>query len=409
MTEKIVGDAERGAVRPAGRAGRIHGERNWGIDLLRIVCMLLVCMLHVCGQGGAMARVSGHEETWRCVYLLEVAAYCAVDTYGLISGYVGLDAQHRPSRLLELWLTVFWYSALGSLAGVFFFHLPAEEGTLYKALFPTLWSTYWYFSAYVGVFLFSPYLNRMVKALSGKEKRRLIWLLIAVCSVLTMIPRVAKTGGDFLKLGAGYSFSWLVILYVIGACIRDLTRVRPPKSVAPSEKGQVRRDFLHRSTRFYGMLYLVLVILTWYFKFPLEAWTRRRFGEVRYGFLFLSYMGPTVLVCAICLLMIFSRLKIRGKWIRQGIHFLAPMAFSVYLVQVQPYFWTYVLREAFAFIARREPGDAVLLVFLWTLLLYLGCTAVDLIRAGVFRILRIRAFCDKLINLGSAVLTKIGW
>ena len=37
-------------------------------------------------------------------------AYCAVDCYGLISGYVGVNGKFRPARLLELWLQVFFYS-----------------------------------------------------------------------------------------------------------------------------------------------------------------------------------------------------------------------------------------------------------------------------------------------------------
>ena len=138
------------------RTGRERQERNLGIDLLRIFCMFLICILHVCGQGRAMVRYVGREEVWYSVYILETAAYCAVNTYGMISGYVGIRSVRRPSRLVELWLRVFWYSALGTLIAVTVFHLPVESDTLYKALFPTMWKTYWYFSSYVGVFVVEP-------------------------------------------------------------------------------------------------------------------------------------------------------------------------------------------------------------------------------------------------------------
>ena len=168
------------------RTGRERQERNLGIDLLRIFCMFLICILHVCGQGRAMVRYVGREEVWYSVYILETAAYCAVNTYGMISGYVGIRSVRRPSRLVELWLRVFWYSALGTLIAVTVFHLPVESDTLYKALFPTMWKTYWYFSSYVGVFVVEPYLNRLVKSLGSTGKKKLMITLFLLCSVFPL-------------------------------------------------------------------------------------------------------------------------------------------------------------------------------------------------------------------------------
>ena len=39
-------------------------ERNYGIDLLRIVAMFFICILHICGQAGAMLRVSGYTGSY---------------------------------------------------------------------------------------------------------------------------------------------------------------------------------------------------------------------------------------------------------------------------------------------------------------------------------------------------------
>ena len=34
----------------------VKKERHYGIDLLRLVCMYMIPVLHVLGQGGVMAR-----------------------------------------------------------------------------------------------------------------------------------------------------------------------------------------------------------------------------------------------------------------------------------------------------------------------------------------------------------------
>ena len=86
-----------------------------------------------------------------------------------------------------------------------------------------MWKTYWYFSAYAGVFVIAPYLDRMVKALTDGQKKKLMITLFLLCSVFTMVPRASTTGSDFLGLAAGYSFLWLAVMYVIGACVRMLS------------------------------------------------------------------------------------------------------------------------------------------------------------------------------------------
>jgi surface polysaccharide O-acyltransferase-like enzyme len=394
------------------RTGRERQQRNLGIDLLRIFCMFLICILHVCGQGRAMVRYAGREEVWYSVYILETAAYCAVNTYGMISGYVGVRSVRRPSRIVELWLRVFWYSALGTLIAVTFFHLPVESDTLYQALLPTMWKTYWYFSSYVGVFVIEPYLNRLVKSLGSAGKKKLMITLFLLCSVFTMVPRVANR--DFLGIGAGYSFLWLSVMYIIGACVRELTNQNGPERQKQEcsepggaetgitetettagvkeqkEDSEKNVDFLHRSGGFYGMLYIICVLVTWISKILIENWTTSVYGEARYGRLLFSYASPTIVICAFCLLMIFSRLKCRGRVLRGLIRFFSPLAFSVYLLQLQPYFWEYVLAGRYQFIAKLGPAAACLMVLVMAAALYLECTAVDLVRMAAFRLLRIR-------------------
>lgn len=373
----------------------MNRERNYGIDLLRMVCMFMICILHVQGQGGAMTRSAAHLPTYYTLNFLESACYCAVNTYGLISGYVGVRSHQRPSRLAELWLRVIWYSGLGTLLGVFVFHLPVEEDTLFKAVFPTLWGTYWYFSAYAGVFVIAPYLGRMAEALSGAQRRRLMLSLFILCSCLTIAPRISTTTNDFLNLNAGYSFAWLSVLYAEGACLRLETEEKEENS--PSRRG----------TAFYLMLYFVCTALSWGSKNLIENHTRAVYGQARYGSLLQSYMSPTMVLCAYALVMIFSRMKIRGEGGRAAIRFLSPLAFSVYLVQLQPYFWKYVLKGRFLGFTSFYPPAAVAAVLLWALILYLLCSGIDLIRAGLFRVLKLRQRLERLTDVVLRPLRKI--
>ena len=87
-------------------------QRNRGVDLLRMVAMWMVVILHILNKGGALgasAPLSAGRET---ALLLDMAAYCAVDCYGMISGYVGAGHRFRYSGAVALWLRTAFYTLL---------------------------------------------------------------------------------------------------------------------------------------------------------------------------------------------------------------------------------------------------------------------------------------------------------
>lgn len=349
------------------------GKRNYGLDLLRIVSMFLIVNLHVLGQGGAMVRIVGQEETYYACWFLETCAYCAVDCYGLISGYVGVDGKYRPARILELWLQVFFYSAgITLLYWIFAPGLLAAD-SLWKAIFPVCWKTYWYFSAYAGLFFVMPYLNRMVYALREEERKRMALMLFLLFSVGTALPKVNNS--DFLQLIGGYSFVWLVILYLFGACIKTCR-------------------FRRRKTYQYLLAYFGLAAFSWIFKILVENYTRKVYGEAKFGRLFTSYTAPTILLCGVCLFLIFERLEIRSRVMQKLIAMASPLAFSVYLIHTQPLIWENMLKGAVGSYRYFHPILAVPAVLGTAVLIYLVCSLIDLVRKKLFEVLQVRAFTE---------------
>ena len=72
-------------------------QRNRGIDLLRMTAMWMVVILHILNKGGVLAAAAPLSAGQGTARLLETAAYCAVNCYGLISGYVGVQRRFRYS------------------------------------------------------------------------------------------------------------------------------------------------------------------------------------------------------------------------------------------------------------------------------------------------------------------------
>ena len=74
---------------------------------------------------------------------------------------------------------------------------------------------YWYFNMYLGLLLLSPYLNRLLRALSMEQKRGLVLALLFVTSLRSVLPE----GTIFVYWARLYPLSY----YVIGACLKDLS------------------------------------------------------------------------------------------------------------------------------------------------------------------------------------------
>ena len=75
-------------------------KRNYGIDALRLISMLGVVALHVLGRGGVLANAAGKK--YAVCWFLECLAFCAVNCYGIISGYVCYSEEKKKFHYRNL-------------------------------------------------------------------------------------------------------------------------------------------------------------------------------------------------------------------------------------------------------------------------------------------------------------------
>ena len=367
-------------------------KRNYGIDLLRIVSMLLVVVLHTEGHGGILEAAQYHTVYW--AYLPEAFAYCAVNCYGLISGYVGVAARWRPANLIALWLQVAFYSVgLTALCGIL---LPGTVGLtdLLHAAMPVTYQyvDYWYFTAYFGLFFLIPLLNHLVRTMPRQQLRRILFLLVVVFSVFPTLTR-----HDRFSLDNGYTVWWLAILYLLGGYIRQynaLAWLRGRRALAVyagfsllSYALQMGRDILTRRVSLY-------------------AWIGERFFGAQISWL--NYLSPTVLLAAVGLLLFFRGLSL-SHGVTQLVCRISPLAFGVYLIHNHPLISDLLMEDRFAFYALLPGPVLVLAVLLTALGIYLICTLLDGLRATLFARIGVRRFsgwCEAKLRSGFCCLEK---
>ena len=120
-------------------------KRNYGIDLLRIVSMIMVVTLHVLGNGWFLDDIDGITPVFGTMWLLEIACYCAVNCYALISGYVGYGKKFKLSGIIQLWIEVVFYLVLFNLIYKMIDPSSVDDTQMFTSLFPVMSDKYWYF------------------------------------------------------------------------------------------------------------------------------------------------------------------------------------------------------------------------------------------------------------------------
>lgn len=343
-----------------------HSERNYGIDLLRLVSMFMVVVLHVLGHGGVLRNADGNA--YNAAWLLQITCFCAVDCFALITGYVSWDKSYKVSRYLLTWVQASFYSFL--ITALFFLiQHSVGIGTLAFSVFPVFSKKYWYLSAFTGMYLLMPILNMFVQTASEKTLDNTVLLLLFSICIYSQCSNF-MFGGDLFVLNSGYCFVWVSILYVVGAWLCK-KKYRPIRS------------------RWIIVVIVFIIATTW------MVTISDRSNDILKTFL-VSYCSPSMVGIAILLTIVFSRIRPSGIW-KKVIGYLAPSAFSVYLIHEYPLFRATLIKDHFSWIAEANPVFECVWVIGIAFFIFGACMLIDIvIRRPVFKTLKVNAHIEKL-------------
>lgn len=211
-------------------------------------------------------------------------------------------------RLKTVEWQILFYTLLGLLVG-FMVGKHIGLGLLLYSIAPIITGHYWYMTAYVIVFLFSPYLNLLIKNLD-KEK---FWRLLIICYVIwSIIPFFT------LRENTGMFWSqlvWFVVMYFTGAYIR----IYPAKY---SKKIYINTFWISNT-----LLILSVFVISWL----------SRLHDGFTGYITYFRWSNSPLIVAICISMMRLADLSTPKTIT-WINFLASLVLGIYLFQENIFF-----------------------------------------------------------------------
>lgn len=347
-------------------AESINLKRNYGIDLLRIVSMVMIVTLHVIRQGGIFDAAQPGTPDYIAAWIIEALCIGAINLYAMISGFVGVNSKKaRFYKLITMWLQVEFYCVISTIIVYCVSKEPFDFASLINRLSPVSTETYWYFTSYFIMFFFTPFYNKLLFVLSS---RQLKYLGVIIFVFSSLWPTVWQT--DLMRVNRGYSFLWLSLLYVLGGIARKLE--------------------LHKKVNGSVMtaIFILLMLAGACFRFASES-----FGwSIADNNLLICYYSVNVVVGTFCLFLAAARMNIKRKTAKKVIKALSPLTFGVYIIHTSEYVWKYVLEGAFKSYANLDTFVMVLAVIGTALGIYLVCSAVDAARLALFKLIKVENF-----------------
>lgn len=357
-------------------------NRDYGLDIYKIIATFMVFVLHISDQGGVIRQVNYASSQYFGVWFLIAFAYCAVNCFGIASGYLLVNHKFKYSRIIVLWLEVFFYSVIFNI--IFQMLTPGHVSMTnwLSACLPVLMREYWYFTAYFGMFFFIPFFNKLIHSMN---RRQLVSLLVTIILVISCLSSINR---EIFYLKSGYSMMWLCSLYLVGAIIKQL-------DLHVTTKAKVWSILI-------SIIFAILAVIS---RVVIHIATVAIFHAPHFeGGLYL-YNSPLILFTAVAILLVCKDITLTPK-LHRLVKWLSNTSFGCYLIQVHPLVFSF-FRDKFAFLAHCNVL-IMCLGILWIALvgLFLG-SAIDWLRIKLFSFLHVNQFAQRIVNSCGRVIDKI--
>lgn len=333
-------------------------QRDSGVELLRIIAMLLIIIGHCLGDdlGSVLSKVEFCSLNYYVLWLMEAYAVVGTNCFVLISGYYLPDSNISYRKILKLWGLVFFYSIVTYVISVVIGINTISIKALITALLPVLNRNWWFVSVYFCLYLLSPFLNRYVSSTTTTELRKLVIILLVLFSVVPIIFPIKDT----FSSGGGTGIVWFITLYFIAVYIRRI------------------EDNIKLSSKALAGLFVILIFAMFTSKIVIAHVTSKMLGSPM-GTSLLYQNNSVLNVCAATMLFLALKKVNFTRKVGKAICYIASFSFSVYLIHNTPFLnrWIWKVTEV---INLDNIGIAVVQIIVISILLYLSAMMIELLR-----------------------------
>ena len=338
-------------------------KRNYNLDILRIISMLMIITLHYCNFGYHIYKTGTVGNKTPILWLIFAFSYVAVNLYVLISGYFLSESKFKWKKVFKLIIEVLFYSIIiGAVFMIFKWRTFTSFRDILKVFLPVLSGTYWFISTYLVMYILSPYLNRFIKTMKEKEYRD----FLIICGIIFIICNNIIPGSNMIDSTRGYGILWFMYLYFVAAYIR-------------------KYDFPKIKNIYYLGIYVIAILITFGSRYLFMNYLSSIDIFKENQTLLYSYNSITMFIASVSLFLFFKNIKMK-EILPKGINNVAVATFGVYLIHenflVREVLYDKVLKVTYFATKPFYVKASVMIASI--LAVFCACAIIDMIRKKIF-------------------------
>lgn len=332
-------------------------NRNSNLELFRIITMLVIVAHHYVVNSGLFSMVCektslGAQDFF--ILLFGWGGKTGINCFMLITGYFMCTSSITALKYGKLVGERYFYAVLFFVIFIVSGYTAFSIKGFLKVLFPFFTVKDNFTGCFLLFYLFIPFLNKLIHALTEKEHLMLTGLCLFIYTILP----------SFADATVGYSYvTWFIVLYFISSYIRLY-----PKAIFENAKR-------------WGALTAGFVLLSW-ISVVILAWIGSKYGKAYIAYFFVSDSNKILAVStAICAFLFFRNIRIKQSRV---INTVAASTFGVLLIHansdtMRQWLWKDVLNNVRWYHSPWLYLHAVASV----VGIFAVCTAIDMVRKRV--------------------------
>ena len=340
-------------------------KRQSNIELLRILAIICIISFHyVYKSGYVLTDLNANSLIIKSFWFL---GELGVNLFILITGYFLINSKFSFKKLIKLIIEVNFYYLItlfvsltvGKSIGGGVTALFPNFKTTFLRFFAVIFNRYWFITAYILIYILSPYLNKFIKSLTKNEHKKLLIIILTIWSIIPTFFGIFNNNTESLLY---YNrFIWLIILYFLGAYIKLY-------SLKFFNKNKIKRFIMISLISFTTMILGVIII--YHFK---DIFLKIGIKQEAY---FWQPNSIPMIILSIAIFELFLNFKIKNNKL---INLLASTTLGIYMLHDGP-LANILWKKVFKSLNCLNSKYAIIYIIVHTFIIFIVGSLIDLIR-----------------------------
>ena len=183
-------------------------DRISNFEILRILSIFMIILHHYVLNTEAIN--TARSLNYYISHFFYIGGKLGVNCFVLISGYFLVNKQISIKKIIKLIMQILFYTITLTIVGKLLGH-QITLSEMKKTLLPVTSIAYWFFTSYFFMYIFSPFLNKFIKACSKEELKKLLIIAITILSIFPTLLNIRTYFNTYL---------WFMCLYFVAAYIK---------------------------------------------------------------------------------------------------------------------------------------------------------------------------------------------